>query len=349
MKYLVLAFVAAVGVSCTHSTAPENPREYNWDVSVLSYEGSLQTTMYSIWGSSPSDVYASGSSRLGGLHGAVYHFKGQQWFAMPLPSGAYNNMEQISGFSASDIWVAGAEEHWIPMGEQGVSDSALVLHFIGYTWKSMLPSHMGVRGLKSMCGISPSDLYFGSNDGRVLHCNGPFWTVDTLYVGLSVKAIGGDASRVFAMANSWRGSLDDSVFCFTKDTAQWRLVDAQSFNNQYVAPRFGLSSVFCPAPGTYYSSTYTGVFQWRAGSWVKVLTVNGFISSLAGSADNILAVGGGSGGPLVYHWDGKDWGEIKLKPELLPTGVMLYSAWTNGREAFIVGNDGDVTYVLHGK
>jgi len=65
--------------------------------------------------------------------------------------------------------------------------------------------------------------------------------------------------------------------------------------------------------------------------------------------NNIIAAGRNAEGPLVYHWDGNNWLEIKLPEGLVPTEVLLYDVWTNGREAFIVGNNGAVTYVLHGK
>lgn len=207
---------------------------------------------------------------------------------------------------------------------------------------------MGVRGLKSIGGNSSQNLFFGSLDGKVIRYNGTTWNVDTLYLGLSVEAVGGDDARVFALGTTWKGALDDSVMCFTRTSGRWTLFDMQYVTQWLGSSRFGLPCVYSPAAGVIYSTGDLSIFRWEGEKWIKVFSPFASVLGMSGSPASLLAVGW-NGKPLVYHWDGRSWDEIKLPEGLLPAEVLLYGVWTNGREAFVVGNNGAVSYVLHGK
>jgi hypothetical protein len=342
---LILALLL-LQLSCKKSpTEPEfkSPREYTWTATQLQYPGAYNLSMYSIWASGPTDIYVSGFSILGGQKGAMFHYDGKQWAAVVLPSPDYNYLWEVTGFGANDIWAAGSRLFPDPS-----LDSAAILHYDGVRWTQMLPSHMGVRGLKSLGGSSTQNLFFGSRDGKVIRYNG-VWSIDTLYLGLSVRDIGGDEERVFAVGNTFRGALDDSVMCFMRVSNSWQLIDLQLLTQYSAVPRFGASNVYSPAPGDYYSAGELGIFHWQETRWVKVFSPIAVVLGLAGSSASILAVGRNNDGPVIYHWDGASWEEIKLPEGIVPDNVLLFGVWTNGKEAFIVGNNGAVSYVLHGK
>jgi hypothetical protein len=225
-------------------TEPEvrNPREYRWTATQLQYTGGYNLSMYSIWGSGPTDVYVSGFSILGGQKGAMFHYDGKQWTSVSLPSPDYNYLWETTGFGPNDIWVAGSRLFPNPS-----LDSAAILHYDGTQWTQVLASHMGVRGLKSLGGNSSRDLFFGSRDGKIIRYNGASWSVDTLYLGLSVRDVGGDGTTIFAVGNTFRGALDDSVMCFQRNDSVWRLIDVQLSTQYSAVPRFGASNVYTPA------------------------------------------------------------------------------------------------------
>jgi hypothetical protein len=277
----------------------------------------------------------------------MFHYDGKQWVSVSLPSPDYNHFEEITGFGANDVWVAGSRLYTI----SGPSlDSAAVLHFDGVRRTQMLPSHMGVRGLKSVGGSSSRNLFFGSRDGKVIRYDGATWRIDTLYLGLSVQDIGGDETNVFAVGNTFRGALDDSVMCFLRSLGTWQSIDVQLRTQHSFEPRFGASTIYSPTHGVYYSAGELGIFRWQENRWVKVFSPIAVVTGLAGTGTtNILAVGRNNRGPAIYHWDGASWDEIKLPRELIPEDVVLGDAWTDGREAFIVGAIGGVSYVLRGK
>jgi len=66
-----------------------------------SYEGDEQTLLYSIWGNSTSDIYATGSA------GLMIHFNGTSWLGVT--SNATQTLNSISGSSGSNIIAVGSQ------------------------------------------------------------------------------------------------------------------------------------------------------------------------------------------------------------------------------------------------
>lgn len=301
LPFLLCSLLFFQGGCKNSPTEPEfkNPREYTWTATQLQYPGAYNLSMYSIWGSRPTDVYVSGFSILGGQKGAMFQYDGKQWTSVSLPSPDYNYLWDMTGFGANDIWVAGSR-----LFVDARLDSAVVLHYDGSGWKQMLPSHMGVRGLRAVWGTSSRNLFFGSRDGKVIGSDGMSWSVDTLYLGLSINAIGGDEARAFTVGNTWKGTLDDSVMCFVRNEKSWSVLDVQFRTQSDVAPRFGVSSVYSPVSGMYYSSGFSAIFRWQTDKWVKVFSLPAEFVRLSGTGDNNILAVGWRDGPFIEHWDG---------------------------------------------
>jgi hypothetical protein len=82
----------------------------------------------SIWGSSESDIYASSDALLeASVQGVMRHFDGTTWSA-PAPVSGLQKLFAISGTSASDVYLSGADSNGVP----------LVMHGSGTTWADML-------------------------------------------------------------------------------------------------------------------------------------------------------------------------------------------------------------------
>jgi len=62
---------------------------------------STHSVLYSIWGSSSSDVFAVGSS------GAILHYDGSAWSAMN--SGTEESFNGVWGSSSSDVFAVGSD------------------------------------------------------------------------------------------------------------------------------------------------------------------------------------------------------------------------------------------------
>lgn len=341
--YTAIFITLMLQVNCNGPTEPgfKNPREYTWTARSLVYSSDTPSSMYSIWGASASNIYVCGYSLLSGRQGAMFHYDGKGWTNVAtLPSPDYNDFSEIIGFGESDIWMAGLR-FFIEPG----LDSAVVLHYNGRSWNQMLPSHLGVRALRSAWGTSSQNLYFGSRDGKIIHFNGSTWSVDTLHLGLSVTALGGDDENVFAF-----GTTGNTIMAFkrSKDGA-WQLLDQQPEGEHDFDPRFGLYSIYTASRSVYYSSS-AGVFRWENNKWEKIFGGLVVLTAINGTGpSNIFAVGRNTRGPAMYHWDGTTWEKINLPEGIVPEDVLLYGIWTDGKEAFSVGNIAGKSYVLHGR
>ena len=113
-----------------------------------------------VWGSGPTDVYAVGATNVpNGLygeftgHGAIRHFDGTSWSAVPSPTSLA--LRAIWGSSPTDVYV-------LASGAQPGS----IWHFDGLDWT---PLHVGAGSLFDIWGSSAADVFAVGLDGIILH------------------------------------------------------------------------------------------------------------------------------------------------------------------------------------
>jgi hypothetical protein len=86
-----------------------------------------------------------------------------------------------------------------------------------------------------------------------------------------------------------------------------------------------------------------GVWEWTGNGWNRLFNGSWNFRVGGSSRDNLFACGGMAS---LYHYNGSDWKKIDLP---VSDEVAFYDVWTDGREAFIVGHDGNRTFIAHGK
>lgn len=107
----------------------------------------------SIWGASPTDIYALGTFEMS-------HFDGSTWAEVALDDGGGGGDGQVWGTSASDVWqVSGSEDVW---------------RYDGSAWTlTELAVH---GGLAAIWGPSRDDVWVAGDAGLVAHYDGS-WDV----------------------------------------------------------------------------------------------------------------------------------------------------------------------------
>ena len=120
--------------------------------------------LYSIWGSSASDVWAVGES------GSIVHWDGTVW--TQVPSGEHGPLR--------GVWASGARDAW------AVGDNAVIVRWDGTTWSP--PPGVPTTGFhwRAVWGTGPTDLWIVGDDtsvstpdgdgGAMMHWNGAAWT-----------------------------------------------------------------------------------------------------------------------------------------------------------------------------
>ncbi|MEQ1505307.1 MAG: hypothetical protein ABMB14_23955 [Myxococcota bacterium] len=147
-----------------------------------------QYTIFGIWGSSPTDVWAVGGDVGNSLPGAIFHFDGTAWTqAAEAPADPDGNRRQ-----AFKVWGSAADDVWV------IGTGALVMHWDGAAWTGLEQPLYGETPLTTVSGRAPNDVYAvgGFNNAAVAHWDGTAWTDDSP----PPQAIAPNFNGVFASA-----------------------------------------------------------------------------------------------------------------------------------------------------
>ncbi len=331
----VIAVCILIQFGCTPGpTEPESkkPREYTWTIDTLSYPGSFQTLMLSVWGSSPKNVYAAGHNW--SAYGFVYHYDGSSWQPVSTPFRILS-LTGVFGFGANDVWVVGQKDVY-----PDPSRSAVVVRYNGSRWYEMSAGNVSM--LESIWGSSSSDVWMGGLDGTLLHYDGMSITPDSAMMTLA-RSID-PASQFFSGASSTPnetyaallaaipGSNGYRCHIFRRHNSTWSRVDSTYGQT--------ISCLWSAPWGKMYRGT-TGVDVLQDGTWNRLFYAPAIYRICGVAEDNFFAIGSS-----IYHWNGKDLFEFK---DLHIQGIELSDVWTDGTEVFIVGNDYKNTVVYHGR
>lgn len=170
LRFAATLLLFTILISCnSNPTEPElqpGRRDYVWTVDTIDYPFD---SFVSIWGSSPTDVWAGGvqsndlyhfngvrwekwkgviqtSSKalwgfsntniwLGGNDGTILHFDGNQWkenFVYKNKSYAYSTILDFYGSASNDIYAVG-----LLNPQTGDTQRGFILHYDGYRWKEI--------------------------------------------------------------------------------------------------------------------------------------------------------------------------------------------------------------------
>jgi hypothetical protein len=147
MKARVLRLMSAVMTpwilaACHDSTAPI---PLVWST----VSSGTTNSLYSVWGTSASDVWAVG-------FGTILHYNGTSWSSAW--SGTTQHLLGVWGASASDVWAVGWET---------TNLGPVMLHYNGTSWSSVSSGTTQLLG--DVWGSSPSDVWAVGNSGTIFH------------------------------------------------------------------------------------------------------------------------------------------------------------------------------------
>lgn len=278
--------------------------------------------LYSVAGTSATDVWAVGSSNDGKLPSRtlIQHWDGAAWSIVPSPSpdNQFNELRGVAAISANDAWAVGyrgGTKNQTPI-------ETFILHWDGLSWTQVTSPNVsdGANQLFSITAISAGDIWaVGSVSGGplALHWNGSAWSVVPVGVGsgLSTESFaavtGSSANDVWAVGKG-QGIFSNQKFATIRhwDGSRWteKLCRAASASN----PPLGFEG---GGPDAYF----TGVS--------------------AAASNDVWAVGVRGSGPMILHWDGQAWTEV-THPRAFPNAAVLNAvnasatgaAWSVGIE-----------------
>jgi len=314
-----------------------DPRNFTWTTDTLVSPSGGNLVMKSIWGSSASDVYAAGQADPPGS--PLYHFDGTSWrpVALPSPPGGSMELAQVFGYSGTDIVAVGGVPS--PGGE-----GPLVLHYDGALW-SVMNTPPGGK-LNAVWGSAPGEMWVAGASGTMFHYTAFVWLpaiVPDSATCLSLAGISTD--DIYALVQGrGRGGADSSFHALWHwNGGLWAVADSLE-HTAGRADRFGTQAVWSLLAIVF--TVGEGLFMRDGSGWKTLVSPpgNGYLHAVNGAvASSLFLVGDGS---VVIHVGATDYYRY---PQFTSPSISLTGAWTNQREAFIVGSDGHRSYVLHGK
>lgn len=273
---------------------------------------SIQFSLYGVWGTSPTDIYAVGES------GVIAHYNGLTWSYMAGATPGMNpfNLYAVWGSSPTDVFAVG--------------DGGTILHYDGNVngqWDYM--STPTFNTLNGIWGSSAVDVFAVGDNGTILHYDGINWTVmpnagttlnavwtasaATSYAVGNGGTVLGYAAK-FGLAANYPTGLQFYNGTTTK-TISGAVTTLGSYGYNLVA------SVAPPAAGA-------GTFLYNGASWTKI-TTNGGAQNIVEYNGNLL-IDYGTAGIWKYNGIFGTWNRVTSTDpaQMAAAGNLLYVNFT---------------------
>ena len=248
------------------AVGPDPLGAFGYDGAILHYNGTTwspmttrglgsgEVALYSVWGSSPTDVYVVGEDFAGLPNALVAHFNGSGWSRVLLPATFLRVLFDVHGTSAQDVWAVGFND--------------LGFDLRGSAARSSLRAGNAVRQILDAQGI-------------ILHYNGSGWTefgtpeLDLVFNGVWSAA----PNDVFAV-----GQRGETAVAYHFDGTAWAPMT--------VPPVRLLMDVWGTSGTDVYAVGEGTILHYDGAAWTEVQTTEGRLTGVWGSSPaDVFAVG----------------------------------------------------------
>lgn len=316
-----------------------------WSVDTLPSNGSPQVIMSSLWGSSAQDLWAVGDNV--NLSANIYHYDGTHWESFPAISAMPYRISyrSVTGFSKTDVYAIGRREYFNPRPGVNYEDSSLIVHFDGIRWSVMhVPPG---RGLLTIWGKTPADIWAGGDFGTLFHYDGTAWIKQYFDSTQSIMALFGFGSGELYSLSTFYDVFNnpDTAYGFFNEylSGTWIPRNLMKVTNVLYSFGFGDRGMWGASPNSLYSFG-PKLYKRVSGSWEFVFGESHLFNDMRGtSGDNMFLVGDHG---VMYHYDGATWRSIQ---EYRGTIVRLVSVMPFDRQVYVLANYSNQSYVLHGQ
>lgn len=351
-------FIALLSMtSCKKDTETlENDRSYTWRIDSLVFDipgipPPDQVYMYSVWGSSPVDVWAVGHSDI--PQGRIWHYNGARWrpaqgWPVSGVEGWINYPYAVIGFNATNVFVA-AEKSFLD------SSFAQVLRWNGSVWSEVpwIDGRAAPNGLGWIVKDGSMRLWGASASGLVVKYENGFLSSEPRFNSIplgsyNIAALETGEVYVNARRDSLLGELPQGSI--TKlyqrlSSGDWVLAEEKFIQGGYEDGNgFALGVL---GYGVHLFTTNRGLWEKSGNSWVLRLTTDGFGGHCFVSENDLWVYFQHT----IWHNDGRGWKSVEapvLSQFPIPGSFLFGAGWSNGTEIFISLHSLGKTYMLHG-
>lgn len=361
---ILLLFIMLSTLSCKKPIiGPDNnhtaKRDFQWTIDSLEYDepGYLppeQVSIFTIWGSSPKDVFAVGHSDV--PRARIWRYDGKKWSVDKKwkrsgfdPNGIDYIVYPyaVAGFDAQNVFVACNRYY------EDLPDSAMIIKWNGSSWVE-LPWISGKRVLGGTSWIVTQNntrFWAPSFSGVIIKYENGFLLAEPKFTdfqifGSYIAALENGEVYVNARKDSMNNDklLGSITKLFKRDiTGQWSLIEDKFILGSWEDGNglgFGLFSI-----GNRLFTNNYGISEKKGSIWHIELPLRHGGDCMI-SENNIWFYFNHE----VWHWDGKDWAQIDIPILKNYPGSFLYGrGWSDGNEIFLSLHQNSKTYIVHGK
>ena len=245
--------------------------------------------MWSVWGSGPSDVWATGDT-------VAYHWDGTKWHSTFMNSKYGPFVDSVSA-----VWGTGPNDVW----QSGTSVAIEFKHWNGITWSDVPPNLVAFA--TGLWGSGSNDIWaFGATASTVLfHWDGSAWNFEPIQPS---------QGQAFWFQSGWGSAANDVWAVGGGDDMGHTLRSATVFHwdgstwSQVIS---GLNAPLLGIWGSAANDVWTVgekglIAHWDGTAWTPVASgTTQDLWSVWGFATNDVWVVGAAG--TVLHWNGTAW------------------------------------------
>jgi hypothetical protein len=257
--FILLAILAFTNADCKNNPVapPDNTpgrRDYTWTVDTLTVPNGDLFYLFSLWGSSPTDIWAVGHGSSSAV--TLWHYDGNTWQSNN--SLLTSNLQSVFGFAQNDVWACDAPGNGI-------------YHFNGQQWSNVYYYSDSATYLYStnIWGESSNNIYVAgaistiesdNYKGAILHYDGSKWS----FVSIPDYRVGFTWIR--------RGVLESAKYYLsgvrnesTGDTNKIYEFDGNSLKEIYSSP---VGASVCEMEGKIYFPMAKKIFKYQNNQFV---------------------------------------------------------------------------------
>jgi hypothetical protein len=275
------------------------------------------TTLYSVWASDPSNVWAVGYNS---GWGTIFKWDGTSWSVAW--SGSSTIPRAIWGSSASDVWAVGSH--------------GVILHWNGTSW-SLVSNPAGDNNINAVWGTGPGNVWAvgpvdtATNYSFALHWNGQSWSVVSTGSTLRLTGIWGSGTN-----DIWAVGLNGGILHWNGTSWSTSVYGMVSLPNLWGIWGSAANDVWAVGGSPTLGNK---LMHWNGSSWSTITPVTtSCLYGVWGTAGNDVWVVGAAG--TILNWNGAVWSQTNSSTayDLNSVHGTISDAWTVGTGGTVLQN-----------
>lgn len=336
-----------VFLSC--DDGPINPKKnehkiFRWEVDTISYPGSFQTNMNTIWGDSINDLWIAGHNNKG--FGKAFYYDGENWKDfLPVHPTNFNTYSFNTSITVDDeVFLCGNAIYISNETIPQIRDSSLILSYKNTQWTI---SQLGKGGsIQSISGRKNSKLYAAGLNLTLFSYNGIYWEminsnldIPDIYETKNISGIHIDGNlNGYMSIFCYNGNpyVEKQYFAIEIDD-NWMILDSVETSSEN--PRFGKK--FLESTNGKVYSFNPGIFEYSGSRWFDIWNKNELITTMkTTNKGNIYAAGRG-----IYYYDGQNWNDY---PQIYDKYGIAKDLLVFDNSIVVLFSNSTISYVVRG-